>query len=46
MVIEASDETCGEMTGEMTGLAAGAPNNGSGLIAGFEAIVVRTPVRF
>jgi hypothetical protein len=30
----------------MTGLAAGAPNNGSGLIASFEAIVVRTPVRF
>jgi hypothetical protein len=45
-VIEATDETCGEMTGEMTALAAGAPNNGSGLIAGFEAIVVRTPVRF
>jgi hypothetical protein len=45
-VIEASDETCGEMVGEQTALTAGAPNNGSGLIAGFEAIVVRTPVRF
>ena len=45
-VIEASDETCGEMTGEMTALSAGAPNNGSGLIASFEAVVVRTPVRF
>lgn len=45
-VIEASDETCGELDGEMTALTAGAPNNGSGLIAGFEAIVVRTPVRF
>ncbi|MBS1679510.1 MAG: hypothetical protein JST08_19215 [Actinobacteria bacterium] len=45
-VIEASDEACGEMTGEMTGLSAGAPNNGSGLIASFEAIVVRAPVRF
>lgn len=45
-VIEANDETCGEMTGEMTALSAGAPNNGSGLIASFEAIVVRTPVRF
>jgi hypothetical protein len=46
-VIEARDESCGtELTGEMTGLASGAPNNGSGLIASFEAIVVRTPVRF
>jgi len=45
-VIEASDESCGELDGEMTALSAGAPNNGSGLIAGFEAIVVRTPVRF
>ncbi|MBS1890280.1 MAG: hypothetical protein JST59_03240 [Actinobacteria bacterium] len=45
-VIEASDETCSEMDGEMTALSAGAPNNGSGLIATFEAIVVRTPVRF
>jgi len=45
-VIEAGDETCGELTGEMTALSAGAPNNGSGLIAGFEAIVVRAPVRF
>jgi len=45
-VIEASDATCGELTGEMTALSAGAPNNGSGVIAGFEAIVVRVPVRF
>jgi hypothetical protein len=45
-VIEVNDETCGEVSGEMTALSAGAPNNGSGLIAGFEAIVVRTPVRF
>jgi hypothetical protein len=45
-VIEASDETCSELSGETTALSAGAPNNGSGLIAGFEAIVVRTPVRF
>jgi hypothetical protein len=45
-VIEASDETCGELDGETTAISAGAPNNGSGLIAGFEAIVVRTPVRF
>ncbi|HEX4305006.1 MAG TPA: hypothetical protein VHZ54_03120 [Solirubrobacterales bacterium] len=45
-VIEASDEACGEIDGEATALSAGAPNNGSGLIAGFEAIVVRTPVRF
>jgi hypothetical protein len=44
-VIEAS-VPCGEVDGEMTALAAGAPNNGSGLIAGFEAVVVRTPVRF
>jgi hypothetical protein len=45
-VIEASDESCGEIEGEQTAIAAGAPNNGSGLIASFEAIVVRTPVRF
>ncbi|MBS1886756.1 MAG: hypothetical protein JSU06_06160 [Actinobacteria bacterium] len=45
-VIEASDEACAEASGEMTALSAGAPNNGSGVIAGFEAIVVRTPVRF
>ncbi|HEY2054218.1 MAG TPA: hypothetical protein VGH14_09820 [Solirubrobacterales bacterium] len=45
-VIEANDEACTDVSGEMTALAAGAPNNGSGLIAGFEAIVVRTPVRF
>lgn len=45
-VIEATDETCGELTGEMSALSAGAPNNGSGLIASFVAIVVRAPVRF
>jgi hypothetical protein len=45
-VIAANDESCAEMDGEMTALSAGAPNNGSGLIASFEAIVVRTPVRF
>lgn len=46
LVVEAEDETCSETSGEMTALSAGAPNNGVGLIAGFEAIVVRTPVRF
>jgi hypothetical protein len=45
-VVEATDEACGEVTGESTALSAGAPDNGSGLIASFEAIVVRTPVRF
>jgi hypothetical protein len=45
-VVEASDGTCSELSGESTALSAGAPNNGSGLIAGFEAIVVRAPVRF
>jgi hypothetical protein len=45
-VIEASDASCTEVSGEMTALSAGAPNNGSGLIASFAAIVVRTPVRF
>jgi hypothetical protein len=46
-VIEASDETCGaQLSGEMTALSAGAPNNGSGLTASFETIVVRVPVRF
>jgi hypothetical protein len=46
LAVEATDEACGELDGEATALAAGAPNNGSGLIAGFEAIVVRTPVNF
>jgi hypothetical protein len=46
LVVEASDEGCNELTGESTAVSAGAPDNGSGLIAGFEAIVVRTPVRF
>jgi hypothetical protein len=45
-VIETTDEACDELEGEQTALSAGAPNNGSGLIAGFTAIVVRTPVRF
>lgn len=45
-VVEAEDAACGELSGETTALSAGAPNNGSGLVAGFEAIVVRTPVRF
>ncbi len=46
LAVEATDPACGELEGETTALSAGAPNNGSGLIAGFEAIVVRTPVRF
>jgi hypothetical protein len=45
-VVEATDEKCSELAGESTAISAGAPNNGSGLIAGFEAIVVRTPVNF
>lgn len=46
MAIEATDEACAELEGETTALSAGATNNGSGLIAGFESIVVRAPVRF
>ena len=46
LVVEANDQACGELNGESTALAAGATNNGVGLIAGFAAIVVRTPVRF
>jgi hypothetical protein len=46
LAVEASDLACSELEGEGTAISAGAPNNGSGLIAGFEAIVVRTPVRF
>jgi hypothetical protein len=45
-VIEATDEACTDVSGEMTALSAGAPNNGSGLIASFAAVVVRAPVRF
>ncbi len=46
LVVEATDEACSELTGEFTALSAGAPNNGVGLTAGFEAIVVRVPVTF
>jgi hypothetical protein len=46
LVVEAEDPACGELKGEATALSAGAPNNGVGLVAGFAAIVVRTPVRF
>jgi hypothetical protein len=46
LVVEAEDAACNELSGETTALSAGAPNNGVGLVAAFEAIVVRTPVRF
>jgi hypothetical protein len=46
LVVEAEDPACGELKGETTALSAGAPNNGVGVVAGFAAIVVRTPVRF
>jgi hypothetical protein len=46
LVVEAEDPACGELEGEGTGLAAGATNNGVGVVASFAAIVVRTPVRF
>ncbi len=45
-VIEATDEKCGELDGEISAISVGAPNNGSGAAATFEAIVVRTPVNF
>ncbi len=35
-----------EVEGESSGVSVGAPTNGSGAIATFDAIVVRTPVRF
>ncbi len=46
LVVEAEDPACSELKGETTALSAGAPNNGVGVVAGFSAIVVRTPVRF
>lgn len=46
LAIETTDPACSELTGEATAVTAGAPNNGSGLTAAFEAIVVRVPVRF
>lgn len=46
LVVEAEDPACAELKGESTALAAGATNNGVGVVAGFAAIVVRTPVRF
>jgi hypothetical protein len=46
LVVEAEDPACGELKGETTALGAGATNNGVGVVAGFAAIVVRTPVRF
>lgn len=46
LVVEAEDPACGELKGEGTALAAGATNNGVGVVAAFSAIVVRVPVRF
>jgi len=46
LVVEAEDPACGELEGEGTALAAGATNNGVGVVATFAAIVVRVPVRF
>lgn len=46
LVVEAEDPACGELEGEGTALAAGATNNGVGVVASFSAIVVRVPVRF
>ena len=46
LVVEAEDPACGELEGESTALAAGATNNGVGVVAGFAAIVVRSPVHF
>jgi hypothetical protein len=46
LVVEAEDPACGELKGEATALAAGATNNGVGVVAAFSAIVVRVPVRF
>lgn len=46
LVVEAEDPACGELEGEGTALAAGATNNGVGVVASFAAIVVRVPVRF
>jgi hypothetical protein len=46
LAVETTDPACAELAGEATAVTAGAPNNGSGLTAAFEAIVVRTPVRF
>jgi hypothetical protein len=43
----APEATAGpEVEGESSGVAVGAPTNGSGAIATFDAIVVRAPVRF
>jgi hypothetical protein len=46
LVVEAEDPACGELEGEGTALAAGATNNGVGVVASFAAIVVRVPVNF
>lgn len=42
---EAIDES-GEVEGESSAVSVGAPKNGSGAVASFDAIVVRVPVRF
>src|SRR6185437_7031445 len=46
LVVEAEDPTCGELEGEGTALAAGATNNGVGVVAALSALVDRVPVRF
>jgi hypothetical protein len=45
VVGEATDEGA-EVEGESSAVSVGAPTNGSGAVASFDAIVVRTPVRF
>src|SRR6202012_4079181 len=46
LVVEAEGPACGDLKGEGTALAPGATNNGVGVVAGFAAIVVRSPVHF
>jgi hypothetical protein len=46
LVAEASDTTSGELTGEASAVTVGAANNGEGLIASIDDIVVRVPSPF
>jgi hypothetical protein len=45
-VVEATDETAGELTGQFSGVLLGAVKNGNGVVGSVDDIIVRVPVRF
>ena len=45
-VVEATDETGGELTGQFSGIMIGAVKNGNGVVGSVDDVIVRVPVRF